>query len=315
METPAVLVVIPLYNASAYIKKAVEAVLRQDYINFSVLIIDDGSTDGSGDIVRSIKDDRITVWEQENQGPAAAMNRAIKYAMEENIPFIARADADDIMMPNRISSQISLLLKHPDAAACSANGYYIDEQTEKKVGKSTVPVSSQLIKWEINQGLRGLIQPVCTFRTEALNVIRGYRPHIIQAEDIDLFLRLVEKYRVINCPDYLCSIRFRKESFSTGNVRVWIENQFYAMDCAKRRRKGREELEFVTFLEEMSWYLKLLIWKEEQVLRFWRKGFTSSKPIYKILASLLDPRRVIVRVLRMIDSRIYQYKIEKEVTE
>jgi len=191
-------------------------------------------------------------------------------------------------------------------AACSANGYYIDEHTEEIIGKSTVPVTSHLIRWEIFQGLRGLIQPVCTFRTKALHDIGGYRSHIVQAEDTDLFLRLAESYRLINCPDYLCLIRFRRGSFSTGNVREWIVNQIYVLDCAKRRRKGKPEIRFETFAREMSKYKKYLVWREDQMLRFWRKGFHSSNPLYPMLAGLLDPRRVFARILRMVDARIHK---------
>ena len=305
VETPAVLVVIPLYNASAYIRGTVAAILEQDYSNFKVLIINDGSTDDSGVIARSIKDDRIVVWDQENRGPGAAMNRAIEYAMKEGFPFIARADADDIMSPSRIRKQIHMLQKFPEVAACSANCYYVDELTEKKIGRSTVPISAKLIEWELKQGLRGLIQSATTFRTGTLNDIGGYRPHIRQAEDADLFLRLVAKYPLLNCNDYLCSIRFRGDSLSMGNVRLNIQNHFYVLDCAKRRRKGKAELDFGAFMEEIDGYTKFLIWREEQLLRYWRKGFYSLNLIYTIVAAFLDPRRVIARILRMIDSRIH----------
>lgn len=305
VESPAVLVVIPLYNARAYIRRTVATVLEQDYSNFKVLIINDGSTDDSGEIARSIMDDRVIVWDRENRGPGAAMNEAIEFALREDFPFVARADADDIMLPSRIRKQIHMLQKFPKAAACSANCYYVDNLTEKKIGRSTVPISSKLIEWELNHGLRGLIQSATTFRTGALKDIGGYRPHIKQAEDADLFLRLVERFPLVNCPDYLCSIRFRGDSLSMENVQLNVQNHFYVLDSAKRRRKGKTELDFGTFMEEINRYMKLLIWREQQLLRFWRKGFYSSNPIYTMLAALLDPRRVIARILRMIDSKIH----------
>jgi glycosyltransferase involved in cell wall biosynthesis len=309
MEAPPVLVVIPLYNARTFISRTLESVLNQTYENFKVLVIDDGSTDGSGEIVRANKDDRIIVWEQENQGPGAAMNRAITFAIEEDFPFVARADADDVQLPDRLSKQIDLLLKNPDAAACSANCYYMDEHTEKKIGKSTVPVSSHLIRWEIKRGLRGLIQSACTFRTGALHDIGGYRPQIRQAEESDLFLRLIEKYRVVNSPD----CRYREDSLSMGNVRQNVEYLFFALDCAKRRRKGVPELGFESFKGGMSWYTKILIMREEHLLRFWRKSFYSPSPIYPLLAALIDPRRVAARILRTIDSKIYQLQRESNL--
>lgn len=305
MDTPAVLVVIPVYNAKEYIWRAMDSVLNQRYENFRVLVIDDGSTDGSGEVVRSIKDERITVWEQENQGPGAAMNRAINYAMDEEFPFIARADADDVQQPERLKKQVDLLLKNPDAAACSANCYYMDAATERKVGRSTVPISPALIRWEIRQGLRGLIQGVCTFRTEALDNIGGYRPNIRQAEEADLFLRLVEKYQVINSPDYLCSIRYREDSLSMGNVRRNVEYLFYVLDCARRRRKGEAARDFDSFREEAGWLTRLRMRREEELLRLWRKSFYSSNPIYRLLAACVDPRRVVARVLRYIDAKMH----------
>jgi glycosyltransferase involved in cell wall biosynthesis len=313
MDALLVLVVIPLYNARAYISRTLESVLSQTYENYKVLVIDDGSTDGSGEVVRSIKDDRIIVWEQENQGPGAAMNRAIQFAFEEDFPFIARADADDVQLPDRLLKQIDLLLRNPDAAACSANCYYVDEKTEKKIGKSTVPVSSHLIHWEINRGLRGLIQSACTFRTGALHDIGGYRSQIRQAEEADLFLRLVEKYRVVNSPDYLCMIRYRQDSLSMGNVRQNVEYLYFALDCARRRRKGVPELAFESFIREAGWYTRFLMRREEQLLRFWRMSFYSPTPIYPLLAALIDPRRVAARILRMIDSKIHQLKRETHV--
>jgi len=311
MELPPVLVVIPLYNARAYISRTLESVVNQTYGNFKVLVIDDGSTDGSGEVVRSIKDERIILQHQENAGPGAAMNRAIKYAMDEGFPFIARADADDVQLPERLRKQIDMLLTNPGAAACSANCTYIDEATERKVGKSTVPISSALIRWEIQHGLRGLIQGVGTFRTEALHDIGGYRPHIRQAEEADLFLRLVEKYRLINSPDYLCLIRYRQDSLSMGNVQKNVEYLFYALDCAKRRRKGEPELDFESFRRDVGWYTRLLMRREEQLLRFWRKSFYSSNPMYNFLAACIDPQRVVVRILRYVDAKVYRLISEK----
>jgi glycosyltransferase involved in cell wall biosynthesis len=306
MKTPAVLVAIPLYNTRLYILRALESVLNQKYPNFKVLVIDDGSTDGGGDIVRSIKDERVILQSQKNEGPGAAMNRVIKYALDEGFPFIARADADDVQLPERLSKQVNLLLKNPDAAACSANCTYIDEKTEKEIGKSTVPISSNLIRWEINQGLRGLIQPVCTFRSQALNEIGGYRPHIWQAEDTDVFLRLGEKYRLINSHEYLCLIRYRQDSLSMGNVRQNVEYLFYALDCARRRRKGAPELDFEAFRREAGWYTRLLMRREEQLLRYWRRSFYSPNPTYGLLAACIDPRRVVARVLRIADAKVHR---------
>jgi glycosyltransferase involved in cell wall biosynthesis len=298
MDTPKILVVMPMYNAEAYVKKAVDSMLCQTYPEFILLVINDGSSDNSTQIIRSYHDERIILWEQPNSGPGAAMNRAIHYAYEENIPFLARFDADDISAPERLQKQIELLQKHPQAAACSSNCYYMDAETEKIVGTSTVSCSPQLIHWEIFHGLRGLIQSATLFRTAALKEIGGYRLQFKLAEEVDVFFRLAERYQLINARDFLLKIRIVPHSLSTKNVHNNILYQFYTLDCAKRRMKNKPEPDFEQFQKEMDWNTHYQIWREENVLKIWRSGFTKNKLLQTITASLIDPRRAIIRILR-----------------
>ncbi|MCX5914512.1 MAG: glycosyltransferase family A protein, partial [Deltaproteobacteria bacterium] len=173
----------PLYNTRPYVRGAIESILKQTYPDFTLLVINDGSTDGSEQEAASFKDSRMILWHQENQGPGDAMNRATQYALDQWIPFLARMDSDDISLPQRLETQILLLEKFPAAAACSANCYYIDNDTEQIIGSSTVSTSPALIHWEIAHGLRGLIQGTCVFRTAALAAVGGYRAQFKRAEE------------------------------------------------------------------------------------------------------------------------------------
>lgn len=92
-------VVIPLYNKETIIKKSLESVLTQDYDDFEVVVVNDGSTDNSVEIVKSIRDSRITLIEQENGGPSKARNTGVKNAKGEWILFL---DADDELLPNSL---------------------------------------------------------------------------------------------------------------------------------------------------------------------------------------------------------------------
>ncbi len=226
------------------------------------------------------------------------MNRAIQYALDQKIPYLARMDSDDISLPNRLETQILLLEKYPAAAACSANCHYIDAESERVIGSSTVSISPSLIKWEITHGMRGLIQPVCTFRTSALAAIGGYRIQFILAEEVDLFLRLAEKFELRNCRDFLCKIRIRPNSLSIRNVHQNILYQFYALDCARQRHIERQERGFDEFTQSMSRTIKFRIRREEYLLKFWRNHLKTHRWLGLLIAGFLDPRRVVVRWLR-----------------
>jgi glycosyltransferase involved in cell wall biosynthesis len=291
----------PLFNTRPYVRAAIESILNQTYSNFSLLVINDGSTDGSDQVVASIQDSRVMLWHQENQGPGVAMNHATQYALDEHIPLMARMDADDISLPQRLETQLHLLEKYPAAAACSANCYYIDAESEQIIGSSTVSASPGLIHWEIVHGLRGLIQPATIFRTGALAAIGGYRSQYKLAEEVDVFLRLADQNELRNCGEFLCKIRIRPDSLSLTNVHLNNLYLFYALDCAKKRHKGRSESNFDSFLQSMSWNTKFLIWRERYLLNIWRNHMHSDRPMELLLAALLDPRRVLIRGLRKLD--------------
>lgn len=104
-------VIIPLYNKEAIIERSLMSVLSQDYDDFEVVIVDDGSTDRSADIVRSMKDERIRFFSQENGGPSKARNTGLKHAKGEWIVFL---DADDEFLPGALSRFIETVDKHKD---------------------------------------------------------------------------------------------------------------------------------------------------------------------------------------------------------
>ncbi len=303
MVPPEVLVVMPLYNARPYVKAAIDSILKQTHQNFRLLVINDGSTDGCEREVRSIQDSRVIVWNQKNKGPGSIMNLAVQYALAKHIPLLARMDADDISLPQRLDTQIRLLERFPSVAACSANCYYIDADSDQIIGSSTVSISPRIIRWEITHGLRGLIQGTCLFRTSALAEVGGYRSEFKRAEEVDLFLRLVERNELRNCCDFLYKIRIRFDSFSIQNVRQNIYFQFYALDCAKKRLNGNPERDFSAFLHSMSLTTKFRIWREEYVMNVWRAYLLGGHLHALILIALLDPRRVIIRGIRKLDEK------------
>ena len=106
----------PVYNAEAYLREAMDSILAQTLTDFEFLIIDDGSTDGSADVVRSYTDPRIRLVQSEsNLRLAATLNRGLDEARGE---YVARMDADDISLPDRLARQAAFLDAHPDVGLC-----------------------------------------------------------------------------------------------------------------------------------------------------------------------------------------------------
>src|SRR3712207_3488429 len=106
MTMPAVSIVLPVYNAAAYVAEAVRSVLAQTLGDFELILINDGSTDGSRDVLATFHDHRVRLIDQPNQGLVATLNRGVREARGQ---WIARMDADDISLPGRFAAQLDYL--------------------------------------------------------------------------------------------------------------------------------------------------------------------------------------------------------------
>jgi len=122
-------VIVPVYNKVSYLKRSIDSILRQKYQEFELIIVDDGSTDGSGELLKQFDDPRITIISQGNAGPGAARNCGIKNSNGELVAFL---DADDEWLPDYLSESIALLDTASKDTVAVASGYF-----EYPQGKST----------------------------------------------------------------------------------------------------------------------------------------------------------------------------------
>jgi glycosyltransferase involved in cell wall biosynthesis len=131
---PLVSIIIPLYNAEAYIGDTIISALDQTWPNKQIIIVDDGSTDNSLAVARQYQNDRVSIFAQENQGSSFARNFGLQQAKGEYIQFL---DADDLLSTNKIEEQVKLLLNHPSKVAVCSTIHF--NTTEDPFGQSPNP--------------------------------------------------------------------------------------------------------------------------------------------------------------------------------
>ncbi|MGC1241982.1 MAG: glycosyltransferase [Chryseosolibacter sp.] len=206
MVTPRVTVLMPVYNASAYLREAIDSILSQSFKPFEFLIIDDGSSDDSADIISSYTDPRIRfVSNERNLGITPTLNKGIALASCE---LIARMDADDISHPQRIQKQFGFMKRNPDCALLSTWARVITE--DKKL--------IRLERYRSNFYYYNLTfecwmyHPTIMFRKSAVEEAGMYA--MPYSEDYDLFWRMSTQYRVANLAEALVDYRISSTSLN-----------------------------------------------------------------------------------------------------
>ena len=204
--TPAVSVVMPVYDAEAYLGLALDSILAQTFLDFELIAVDDGSRDGSRALLErcAARDPRVRVIVRPHAGVSATLNAGLALARGA---LIARMDADDVAHPERLARQVAHLRAHREIVALGTEVEVIDPQGWP-IRTLGVPLDHDAIDTALLRG-RGeaLVHPVAMFRREALEAVGGYRGAFDHAEDIDLYLRLAERGRLANLPETLLQYR------------------------------------------------------------------------------------------------------------
>jgi glycosyltransferase involved in cell wall biosynthesis len=212
--TPAVSVLMPVYNAERYVAEAVESILKQTFTDFEFIIINDGSTDRTLEILQRYaeQDSRIRLISRENRGLIKTLNEGVDLATAS---YIARMDADDISYPDRLFKQINFLKEHPNYVAIGSKTRLIDEDGDP-LSLFSLDTTHKEIDLAHLQGIGGAIaHPVAMFRKDKFYSVGQYRAEFIYAEDLDLWLRMAEVGELGNLPDLL--LDYRQHFHSVGH--------------------------------------------------------------------------------------------------
>jgi glycosyltransferase involved in cell wall biosynthesis len=202
--------VIPVYNREEYVGTAIDSILRQTWRNFELLVLDDGSTDRSAEVVRSYSDPRIRLeCNLTNEGIPRTRNKAVGLARGEYLAFL---DSDDWACPERLAKQAVFLDRHPDYAAVGAWSEWMDAAGRSLRRFQRRPLSPEDIAAQ-QLFSAGIINSTSMARTAILREYE-YREEYPLCEDFDLWTRIAAKHKLGNVPQVLVRCRMHKRRIS-----------------------------------------------------------------------------------------------------
>ena len=222
----------PVYNGQAFLGEALESIRQQTFVDWELVAVDDGSHDGSGSVLErfAATDRRIRILTNEtNAGIAAALNRGWR---EARGAYIARLDADDVALPERLARQVEFLDAHPRVAAVGGAAIFVDGMG-RRLSVARVPTSNRAIK-RILPRHNCFNHPSVTLRRSALEAVGGYRfDHV---EDYDLWLRLSERFDLANVHEPVILYRLHPEQVSFRVLEDQVRRAMAVREAARRRR-------------------------------------------------------------------------------
>lgn len=201
-----------VYNGEKYLREAVDSILGQTFTDFEFVIVDDGSTDRTADILGSYGDGRIRVIRNaSNLGLIDSLNKGIEHCRGE---YVARMDCDDRSLRERLSKQVAFMDSHPEVGASGTWVTHIDTEG-RATGVTRTPVGARMMYefWRPPP----LIHPSAIIRRSHLQRLR-YEAEAKSAEDYDLWLRFIREHRLDNLPECLLDYRIHDESVSQSDT-------------------------------------------------------------------------------------------------
>ncbi|WEJ71756.1 glycosyltransferase [Pseudomonas sp. PSE14] len=211
VEYPLISVLVPCYNRERYIEETLLSILEQDYPNFELIVVDDGSQDASVERIQALQQRfDFQFYRQANQGVSAALNTALRHARGE---LVATPDSDDIMMPGRLSLQANYMTDHPEVGCLGGRVVYIDADGKRLKGEQRNGIRSYSFDDLLGHAI-AIGATVAMYRREAIERVGGYDPEI-RIQDFQMTLKIAHLgYRVEVLPDVVSGYRRHDGNFS-----------------------------------------------------------------------------------------------------
>ena len=219
-NNPLVTVLMPAYNAEKYIAEAISSILKQSFTDFELLIVNDGSTDGTERIINSFNDNRIVLVNQPNEGVSSALNLGLLHACSQ---YIARFDADDICHPDRLKIQYEFITTYPEYSIIGSAADYVDAAGHFIFTHHPVA--------HLNEEIHQLKYSVCPFihssvlyKKDIIVKNGGYNEHAYTYEDHFLWVNILSDEKACNLSQALIKVRLNPESITIDEK--WHSKKF-----------------------------------------------------------------------------------------
>ena len=211
-QPPTVSVMMPVYNTARFLARAVEGILGQAFPDFELVVIDDGSTDGSPDILRRYadRDARVRLTCRANRGAVHTRNEILGQCRGR---YLAVNDADDVSLPDRLARQVAFLDARPEVV-CVGGHFDLIDAADRRLTTLRPPAENAAIQNLLLAGHCAVCHSAAMMRREAVDRAGGYLPEFTFSHDLDLWLRLGEVGAVANLPQTLIQFRLHEGSIS-----------------------------------------------------------------------------------------------------
>ena len=283
---PLVSIIMSVYNGEKFIAETIQSILNQSYTKFELIIVDDCSTDNTVSVIECFNDDRIVLLKNDkNMRLAYSLNKAIKAS---NGKYIARMDADDLCMTDRLPLQVKYMEEHPDIAVLGGSA----QQFGARSSLMTYPSEHETIKVEMFFS-NPLCHPAVMFRSRAIS--DWYNIDVKAGQDYELWSRLIWKVKFHNLSDTL--IKYRIHSHQTKHILGQAQKQGVVFACQNMLTM------FGTYSEEE---IKLLAYAGNT-----GNGKTTKelKAISQLYAKLLSG---VMKKQELMDCNLLKKRIEKQ---
>ncbi len=246
-------VLMTTYNCGEYISLAIQSILNQTYKDFELLIIDDGSTDNTQEIIKRFKDERIRYIQSKHIGRSAVLNLGLNEASYDLISF---CDADDIIHQDKILKQKEFLAKENDLVFTNS-AFFKDK---KILYQLRIQNDLNIIKRKV--GLHGHLGPSVLFNRKFIIEKGGFNTELLAFEDYDLWLRILNESNIIIIPQILYFQRLRQNSLSTTET---MKKKHIIYEIQK------------PYFEKLEEHFGIISLKEQLIIKGWREFFYGSK--------------------------------------
>jgi tetratricopeptide (TPR) repeat protein len=230
----------PVHNEASHLAEALDSLLTQTYRDLEIVCIDDGSTDGSPEILAAYRrrDRRLVVRRQTRSGIVDALNHGCRLARGR---YLARMDADDVALPDRLERQVAFLDRHPEVAVVGGAVILISADGTP-FATARCPVSDPEIRAALIRS-NPLTHSAVMMRKAAFHAVGGYRPVAAHAEDYDLWLRMAERYRLAGLAEPVLRYRVHARQVTSRRLQQQaLASLAVRMAADARREQGHDPL-------------------------------------------------------------------------